>query len=479
MNLPLSWADQGRALGATLDACHAVVIVGVDSTETAEVALGVARAQSSRRRVVVGDLFGEAPPLTALVHDDDAHGITDSFSLGVSLNRIAYPVPEDGELFILPSGISPIEYEELFGNPRWKRLMTGFREVGALLILVAPVTAERLRDLVDASDGLVIVGNKVPSEIPVAQSLAWLKPMRASTPVREAPAAREEPPARPSTLIRAPRMSMAGDAPLAAVRIPRPRSVRTRRNVMIAGIAAGVLLTLSLSLAGLWLAGRPLSTVGRLIGLPGGKSPLELEAERTAERVRMKLRADSARRDSIARANAAVAVPDSANAPLVVLNPRDSAGAAAWAVRLEATNTKAGALLSLRGRFLNAAAATYAVDAQGRYFLVAGAQPTRASAEALLVQLRTQKVLAPDAGSVASLPFAFLVQADVPVADVPSRLRRLAGQGDPIYALRQSDLIANIYFGAYESPQQAALATAAVRGAGLTPTLVYRMGRVF
>jgi hypothetical protein len=48
-----------------------------------------------------------------------------------------------------------------------------------------------------------------------------------------------------------------------------------------------------------------------------------------------------------------------------------------------------------------------------------------------------------------------------------------------VYALRQSNGAANLYFGAYESPQQAALAVPAVRKAGITPTLVYRIGRVF
>jgi hypothetical protein len=111
--------------------------------------------------------------------------------------------------------------------------------------------------------------------------------------------------------------------------------------------------------------------------------------------------------------------------------------------------------------------------------LVAGAYPTRAGAESLLVLLRENRILAPSLGSVRSLPFAFLVQADVPMADVPSRLARFAARGQPVYALRQPNGAAHLYFGAYESPRQAALAVPTVREAGLTPTLVYRIGRVF
>jgi len=56
---------------------------------------------------------------------------------------------------------------------------------------------------------------------------------------------------------------------------------------------------------------------------------------------------------------------------------------------------------------------------------------------------------------------------------------RFAARGQPVYALRQPNGAAHLYFGAYESPQQAALAVPTVREAGLTPTLVYRIGRVF
>jgi hypothetical protein len=136
--------------------------------------------------------------------------------------------------------------------------------------------------------------------------------------------------------------------------------------------------------------------------------------------------------------------------------------------------------LDLRGRFETVPAGTYGYDLRTRfYLLVAGAYPMRAGAESLLVQLRDHKVLAPGIGSVTSLPFAFMVQPDVPAADVASRLARFAARGQPVYALRQTNGTANLYFGAYESAQQAALAVPTVREAGLTPTLVYRIGRVF
>jgi hypothetical protein len=136
--------------------------------------------------------------------------------------------------------------------------------------------------------------------------------------------------------------------------------------------------------------------------------------------------------------------------------------------------------LDLRTRFETVPVGTYGIEERTRSFLlVAGAYPLRTAAESLLVDLRNHRILAPGIGSVTSLPFAFLVQQDVPQENVPARLRRFAGSGHPVYALRQTNGAANLYFGAYGSAQQAALAVPAVREAGLTPTLVYRIGRVF
>ena len=152
------------------------------STLAGSPALGIAHVQSVGRRVAVGDLLGDAPPLQALIKGDDPHGLVDSFQYGVSLTRIAQQVPDSGELFVMPTGTGPVDYEELFPNPRWRRLIAGFREVGALLVIAAPADAPRVHDLVDASDGVVIVGDVVPPDVSVAQSLAWVRAKRGTAP---------------------------------------------------------------------------------------------------------------------------------------------------------------------------------------------------------------------------------------------------------------------------------------------------------
>jgi len=444
------WTERGRELGATLDACHAVVVVGGDPEATAEVALGIARVQAAHRRVAVADLLGGSPALEALVSSDDPHGIVDSFLFGVSLNRVAHQVPDSGELFIIPSGTSPIDYEDIFGNARWRRLAAGFREVGALLLVVAPVDAANLVDLVFATDGAVIVGDTVPGDIPVARTIGWLRPGRSGL------------------------TSVAGSAPLAVVEIAR---VKPRAGHRLLAGAAGLLLTLGVGALALWFAYRPYASERPpRIGAKFSAAPLA--SKLTPDSAAIAARADSARRDSLARG---LISPPSDSFPLLTAsNASDSGAAAAWAVRLEQTNTKSGAILDLRQRFETVPAGTYGFDLRTRFFLlVAGAYSTRAAAESLLVQLRNHRILAPGMGSVTALPYAFMVQADVAVADVPARLARFAARGQPVYALRQANGGANLYFGAYESAQQAALAVPTVKEAGLTPTLVYRIGRVF
>ena len=462
MSAPQDWTERGRELGANLNALHTIVVLGSDPIATAEVALGIARWQAKRRRVAVGDLLGDAAPLVSLVAEENPHGLVDSFLFGVSLNRIAYQVPDAGELFIMPSGTAPIDYDELLPNPRWRRLAAGFREVGALLLLVVRADAAGLADLIEVTDGAVVVGDMAPPAVSVSQTIAWLRPKRGGTKPMGAPLAVVD-----------------------ATRVTPPRN-----RIKVAAAIAGLALTLAGLSVFVWMVMRPFSrdhlppqiaaTAGAAPRATGGA--LDSTGLAQGDSVRAdSVRADSTGRDTLAAARTERAATGVDSFPVLpAANRADSARASAWAVRLEQTNTKSGAILDLRGRFETVPAGTYAVDLRSRFFLlVAGAYPTRAGAESLLVRLRTQKVLASGIGSVTPLPLAFLVQADVPAADVPSRLARFAARGQPVYALRQTNGAANLYFGAYESAQHAALAVPTVREAGLTPTLVYRIGRVF
>jgi len=450
----IDWKEEGRRIGVTLDAFHAIVVVGTDPDATAETALGIARVQAVHRRVALGDLLGEAPPIQALLRGDDPHGLVDSFEYGVSLSKIAQQVPDAGELFVMPTGTGLVDYEELFGSDRWRRLIAGFREVGALLILAAPAEAPMVHALVDVSDGAVIVGDVVPPEVSVAQSLAWVRQRRGVPP---APPSDEAPAA-------------AADATAASIPVVGARSNGANRWI------GGVIALLVLAALAFW--GVSSYSHRRAVQQAAADSA----SREAAARVRItdsiaRLRRDSITRDSLARVEGSAADSFPVYAPA---NPEDSAAAVGYAILLSKYNTKSGAILDLFGRFSRLPASTYGMESPSRfYLLLAGAFPSRASAESLLVRLRVQGTLARDFGSVERYPLAFLVDPGVTPREAPARLTRYHARGLPVYGLRQPNGTVRLYFGAYANAEQAALAVPQVREAGMRPMLVYRIGRVF
>jgi hypothetical protein len=465
------WGHEGREVGVTLDACHAVVVVGTDADATVDAALGIARVQAQHRRVTVVDMLGDAPGLQALVPADDPHGLVDSFVYGVSFSRVAYQVPDAGELFVIPSGTEPLDHAELFLHPRWKSLIASVAGVGALLVVVAPADAPEVVSLVELTDGAVLVGDAVPPDLPVAAALTWIRPRR-TAPMQVAIAL---PPAQ--------------SVPT-GVETADPPPLRGRHLGKVAGVAA----LLVLSALGIWLAARPFASeipVRQRIPLaartprpaPAALPPADGAGAATAERARQdSLALDAARRDSSQRDSIARILgisPDSVPR-LAVANPLDSAAASAWSVFLEETLTKSGAILNLAQKFKTVPVGTFGVNPRTRFFSVySGAFPTRAGADSLLESLRTRRLIGGDAGTVIAVPYAFLVQSDVPADGAAARVARYRAGGHPVYALRQPDGTAQLYFGAYATPQQAALALPAVREAKLTPTLVFRTGRIF
>ena len=450
----VDWNEEGRRIGATLDAFHAVVVVGTDPDATAETALGIARVQAVHRRVALGDLLGEAPPIQALVRGEDPHGLVDSFVYGVSLSKIAQQVPESGELFVMPTGTGPVDYEELFGSDRWRRLIAGFRKEGALLVLAAPADAPMVHALVDASDGAVIVGDVVPPEVSVAQSLAWVRQRRGAAP---APVADEAPVAAPD------------ETPTS---IPVVRAGPNGSNRWIAVVVA------LLVVAGLTYWGASAYSQRRAVQQAAADSAMREAANRARITDSIaRVRRDSITRDSLARLEGSASDSFPVYAPA---NPLDSAAAVGYSILLSKYNTKSGAILDLFGRFARLPASTYGIETPSRfYLLLAGAFPSRAAAESLLVRLRVQGTLARDFGSVDRYPLAFLVDPGVSPREAPARLNRYHARGLPVYGLRQPNGSVRLYFGAYANAEQAALAVPQVREAGMRPMLVYRIGRVF
>ena len=426
---PVAWEDAGRQIAPLLGSYSAVVITSSDPVAAAHVALGIALAEAKHRRVVLGDLVGDLPPLRSLVKEEDPHGISDSFLYGLSLNKIGYEVEGAANVYIMPSGTDPTIGDEILRSARWKKLALGFAETGALLLLVARSDAPGLAELAEQTDGAVLVRD---AQLAAAPSALVLARVPAPTPTLKIPLHR-----------------------LSA----RAADWRKHRWAYPA-LAAGAVLVVAAIGAGLMLAraaARPARTPAPVAAapVPAPIPPPPLPAPETLY----------------------IAPPANVN---------DSASASAFSVELLVANTAEGANLFVRknGAALPAAAVSPVPIGQERatwYKVTAGAYTRRDQADSLLFALQKSGVLATEsAGRVTRSPLALLVDS-VPsqggiVDAVRAAVEKYTARGLTVYPLIQDDGGARIFAGAFATADQSAGLIRTLRGAGLKPVLVYRTG---
>lgn len=454
-----SWEAEGAAIAPTLQERGALVVVAEDPEAAAQVALGIGRIESQRRRVAIADLVGELPVLQRHVTGDDPHGISDSFNFGVSLNKIAYPVDGAGELFVMPSGSDAVQTEAIYRSPRWRRLSSGFREVGALLLIVAPAGAEGLEDLIASTEGAVAVGDAaIPASSAIVARITPVLPHRA--PRRD--------------------RSAASQIPLGGVeRRTEPRPTGVPRW---AAIAAAVLLVIGLGAAA-WYLIRPVSDPIAALSDSATSRPNEVASGGSVE-PQPADSADSAAMIANASPDSALAEVESEPlAPVVVANPADSASAAAWGVEIVATNTQSGAIFKLIEESGVLPSATYSPVSRGGdrlwFYVVSGAYDERRGADSLLRALRANGTVTRGAGQVRRLPYALLVERGVSRENAQALVAAFVARELPVYALLQPDGSASLFAGAFESPDQTGLLAASLRARGVDPKVVYRIGRTF
>lgn len=423
------WESAGSRVSGTLDGASAVVVVGHDPIATASVALGIARAQASHRRVAVGDLIGDVAPLRELVTDDDPHGLTDAFLYGVSMNKIARQIDTVGNLHVLPSGSESVVQEEILLNDRWRRLASGFHEVGALLLVAAPAAVPGVDQLIGMLDGVVLVGG-AENPAPNARVFAEVtSPARRST---QRPVQRK------------------------LVAVPEPQPGRRRRWVMavaaIAAVAAAVVV----------IFGRDYLT----------RSPTVST-----------LRRDSAAASDSFVSNAPPVVDSSPT--LVVSDPADSAIVSPFAVQIAMVDTEDGAALRVRAGANDFPVGTYAPVTRGTdrgtwYKVVTGAYTDRTRANQLLAFLRQRGLVPQGWGSVIRAPFGLQLASAPSPTEAAAVIADFQSRKIPVYGLLQRDGSVRIYAGAFETPDEAALFKSALKSTkNIDATLAYRVGRAY
>ena len=422
-----AWEAAGSRVGNSLDNAAAVVVVGHDPIATASVALGIGRVQAVRRRVAIGDLIGDVPPLRELITDDDPHGITDSFQYGVSLNKIARQIDPAGNLHVLPSGIEPIVQEEMLRSDRWRRLGAGFREVGALLLLAAPAAVPGVDALIEMVDGVVLVGGAA-NPAPNAPVLAEV-----ATAARRA----------------APRPAQRRQV------VPAPEKSSKRWMIPVAAAAAVAAVAV--------FYGRDYLTRTQPAPAP----------------------VQTLRRDSAAASDSLPPAVVDSSPPLVIANPADSASASPFAVQIAMLDTEDGATMRVNAGGKDFPVGTYAPVTRGAdlgtwYRVVTGAYVDRSRADQLLSFLRTRGLVPQGWGTVIRAPLALQVSSAADTAQAAPIVADLRSRNVPAYALLQRDGSVRIYTGAFETPEEAELFKDTLKNTkNIDATLVYRVGRAY
>ena len=415
---PDDWVAEGRRAASALEDVAAAIVSGREPEAAALVALAIARAHATQRRVGIADLVGGIALLTPPY---DAPGLIECLRDGHPVSDIAFEVPDAPGVFALPSGHGAIAERWVFESARWERLIGGFREVDALLLLVAPPSAPGLATLIGRVDGVVAV------DLPPTFVRAW--PLLATVDRPEA----ELPPIVPGDPRQTP-----GGTPI----VTRPR---TGRRLLAAGALAALVLA-----AAWWVA-------------PAGDPPPPAPVH----------------------AAAATPEPAIVLAPLgPVVNPADSARATAFSIELVAANTLSGANSRLEMRGVELPTPTLApvlMGSTGRtwYRAMAGAWPERTDAEEFLRTLRARGVVPAELGRVLVTPYAILLVRGLAAVEVVDAVAAWEAQGVRAYGMVQADGSVRLYAGAFETTDQAVLLASALRDRGVEPQLAYRTGRMF
>ncbi len=134
----------------------------------------------SGRRAVLADLSLDDPVLHERIGMANQDGVVDIFLYGASLARSARPVPGRG-FYLISAGTYTSDGADVLRHPRWEKIVAGFREANAALLLFVPADAEGVNALARWASETLLLGTPgserlfrgVSEELPVR---AWLAP---------------------------------------------------------------------------------------------------------------------------------------------------------------------------------------------------------------------------------------------------------------------------------------------------------------
>lgn len=157
---PLSY-DPSRGEAPVARGAGTVVLLLVGESDrrwAAEAALGLCSTWArGGRRVVLADLDLDAPIVHEVAGVDDSQGIVDIFLYGASVGSSARAVPGEG-FYLIPVGTYEPDATAIYHHPRWPKLVAGFRDANATLVLFAPVSTADVPAIAEWVDELIVLG---------------------------------------------------------------------------------------------------------------------------------------------------------------------------------------------------------------------------------------------------------------------------------------------------------------------------------
>jgi hypothetical protein len=210
-----------------------------DRAWSADAAVAVATGwHAAGQRTVLADLGLDDPFLHERIGVPNQDGVVDVFLYGASLARSARPVPGRG-FYLISAGTYEPDTAAILGADRWEKIVQGFREARAALLLFVPADAPGLDALARTAPDVIVLAPSGPGGTPAValppgtRVRAWLAPPggAAAPPPPAPPAAvpspfpepeaRKRPAAPPPPTEPAPPVGETVDAP-AQERIPVP-----------------------------------------------------------------------------------------------------------------------------------------------------------------------------------------------------------------------------------------------------------------
>jgi hypothetical protein len=177
--LPASLAPDSARSGPFL----LLIDAAEDSVWAGDAAVAIAAAWAGAdRRVVLADLHLEEPVLHERVGEPNLDGVVDIFLYGASVARSARP-PSAHRFFLIPAGTYTATPADVYGHPRWRKLLAGFREADATLMGFVPGAAEGMEALAGSGTAAVWLGRPAPE---MAASLPDIEVLAVLTPPTEA-----------------------------------------------------------------------------------------------------------------------------------------------------------------------------------------------------------------------------------------------------------------------------------------------------